>query len=82
MIHDLKLEEQFCSAVICGNKSFEIRKNDRAYQSCDIIRFHCVNKYGFPIFHEINSAVYLITYVLSGYGLEENYVAFGIKKVR
>lgn len=34
-IHELKLNIEFCDAVLSGEKSFEIRENDRGYQKGD-----------------------------------------------
>lgn len=30
--HKLKLDIAFCDVILSGEKSFEIRKNDRGYQ--------------------------------------------------
>lgn len=32
-IHNIKLSIEFCDAVLNGEKTFEIRENDRGYQS-------------------------------------------------
>lgn len=37
--HDLKLSVEFCDAVLSGEKTFEVRKNDRGFQTGDLIRF-------------------------------------------
>lgn len=37
--HDLKLNIEFCDAVLSGEKTFEVRKNDRGFQTGDLIRF-------------------------------------------
>ena len=37
--HDLKLSIEFCDAVLSGEKTFEVRKNDRGFQTGDLIRF-------------------------------------------
>ena len=80
-LHEIKLREEFCDAVLFGDKTFEIRENDRGYQKEDLIRFKCVNKSGLYVNHEIDKRMYMITYVLSGWGLRENYVAFSILEV-
>ncbi|BBN97478.1 DUF3850 domain-containing protein [Sporolactobacillus terrae] len=38
--HDLKILPHFFQAVISGTKTFEIRKNDRNFQPCDLVRLH------------------------------------------
>ena len=84
-IHELKLSMNFCDAVYSGIKTFELRKNDRGFQTGDLIRFTPV-KFDendpvarFPE-HPISGKLYEITYVLSGWGLNPDCVAFGIKE--
>lgn len=81
-IHYIKLAREFCDAVMFGEKSFEIRYNDRGYQKDDHIKFHAVDEDGFDISHEINRKEYEITYVLSGWGLKDGYVALAIKEIK
>ena len=80
-IHVIKLNEEFCDAVFCGDKNFEIRKNDRGYQKSDTIKFIPVSNIGIEFFHPVGDTLYEITYVLSGWGIKEEYVVFGIKEV-
>ena len=82
--HKLKLEIAFCEAVLNGTKTFEIRKNDRGYQKGDHIKFAPVKNGGlftFPCKHAISEKEYEITYVLSGWDLEDGYVALAIREV-
>lgn len=81
-LHRIKLREEFCDDVICERKTFEVRLNDRNYQIGDRVSFTAVTADGKHIYHKINNATYLITYVLSGYGINKNYVAFAIKRVK
>ena len=81
MKHELKIEEQFADAILAGNKTFEIRLNDRGYQKGDYIKFRCVDNCGFNVYHKINGLTYQITYVLSGWGLAERFVVFSIKEM-
>lgn len=80
-IHELKLELEFCDEVESGVKPFEIRFNDRNYKKSDLIRYIPVLN-GNPTKHTISNNTYEITYVLSGYGLMEGYVAFGQKELK
>lgn len=81
-VHHIKLQENFAGAVLSGEKSFEIRRNDRGYQKGDLIQFEVVNSVGvFIESHELNSRTYKIMYVLSGWGLQEGFVAIAIKEV-
>lgn len=80
-IHNIKLNIEFCDAVYSGEKCFEIRKNDRGYQKGDIITFIAVDKNGFNVYsHPVQDNKYIITYVINGYGLENGYVVFGIRR--
>ena len=73
--HELKLQHYFCDAILNGEKTFEIRFNDRGYQKGDRVKF-------IPIGwrHAISEKEYEITYVLNGWGLENGYVVFAIKE--
>lgn len=80
-IHEIKLSEEFAEEVLSGQKSFEIRFNDRGYQKGDLVKFKVVDSIGIPhVFHPLNDKLFEITYVLSGCGLKESYVAFSIKE--
>lgn len=79
--HAIKIKEKYFKAVLSGEKTFEIRKNDRDYKVGDIIRFVPIDdECGMIIPHNPNT--YKITYVFYGgeYGLEEGYCVFGIAK--
>lgn len=84
MIHKIKLNEKFCDAVLEKRKTFEIRKNDRGYQTGDYIQFipiedgctlRCIE-------HPLKDKTYEITYMLNGWGLPSDYVVFSIKEVK
>lgn len=87
--HEIKLDKEFCDVVLSGEKNFEIRKNDRGYQKGDMIRFiptdgrrlQSDSEYIELFHHPISSKLYIITYVLSGWGIKEGYVALGITEV-
>lgn len=79
--HNIKLSIEFCDAVLSGEKTFEIRENDRGYQKGDKIKFNVVDPLGLPCFHELDHCEFEITYVLSGWGIENGYVALSIKRV-
>ena len=78
-VHKIKIKKKYYDAVLSGEKTFEIRKNDRDYQVGDIIHF-------VPIADDCNMIIphnpneYKITYVFHGgeYGLEKGYCVFGI----
>lgn len=84
MIHKIKLNEKFCDAVLEKRKTFEIRKNDRGYQTGDYIQFipiedDCTLR---CIEHPLKDKTYEITYMLNGWGLPSDYVVFSIKEVK
>lgn len=82
MVHTLKVLESFADAILRGDKNFEVRNNDRGFQRGDIIKF--IVLYNSDrcemIDHPLMKASFEITYVLSGWGLEKDYVVLGIKK--
>ena len=82
--HELKLNKEFADAVLSGEKSFEIRENDRGFQKGDHIVFRVVNPnavYNFDVDHPLNDKEFEIVYVINGWGLKNGYVAFSIREV-
>lgn len=84
-IHEIKIWEEFADAVLSGDKNFEIRYNDRAYQKGDLVRFIvCRDEFNGSrtvlTNHPLYGKYYDITYVLSGWGLKDGYVVFGIAR--
>ena len=79
--HDLKLNTEFCDAVLSGEKTFEVRKNDRGFQTGDLIRFiptdGTIREHAK---HEISGHTYKITYILNGWGIKNGYVVLGIRE--
>ncbi len=74
--HKLKLNAEFYDDVKSGRKPFEVRLNDRGYQCGDMIQFRKFEngcESAFDTFHK------RITYVLSGWGIENNYVVLGLE---
>lgn len=89
--HDLKLSIEFCDAVLRGEKTFEVRKNDRGFQTGDLIRFIPTDGTSYRSSdgtirehakHEISGHTYKITYILNGWGIKNGYVVLGIKEYR
>lgn len=75
--HDLKILPEFYQAVKKGEKTFEVRKNDRDFKKYDVI-----------ILREWDEKNYTgkwiakkIGYILPGgqFGIEEGYVVLGLK---
>ena len=81
MRHEIKIGMDFADAIVRGEKSFELRRNDRGYQKGDEIAFRVVDREGNLMpYHTLNQELFVIEYVLSGWGLREGFVAFSIKK--
>ena len=81
-LHRIKILESFADAVYGGDKTFEVRKNDRGYQKGDIVEFVVLYADGCEYSgHPLSNKRYEITYVLSGWGIEDGYCVFGIKPV-
>ncbi len=77
-IHRLKTTDLYWDAIQRGEKTFEVRKNDRAFQTGDVLELLRVdqawpNHYG-PVLR------YRITYILQGgqFGIEPAYCVMGL----
>ena len=82
MTHNLKISDKFADAVLNGDKTFEVRYNDRGYNKGDKIIFTVVDDYKIPVLvHPLTDKMFEITYVLAGWGIKEDYVVFSIKRV-
>ena len=80
-VHELKLQKQFVHAVYFGEKQFEIRKNDRDFQVGDVIVFRGIDEDEKWYPSLLDGKMYVITHVLSGWGLLPGYVALGIRQM-
>lgn len=80
--HHIKLLEYFADAVLSGDKTFEVRENDRGYQKGDKVVFKVVDRSGIHFSHPVESVTYEITYVLSGWGIKAGWVVFGIREYK
>ncbi|MCR5160220.1 MAG: DUF3850 domain-containing protein [Lachnospiraceae bacterium] len=81
-LHIIKLSDEFADAILFGDKTFEVRENDRGYQKGDLVQFDVIDKYQISTGHPLTEETYRITYVLNGWGIEPKFVVFGIKNVR
>ena len=86
--HTLKILKTFADAVLTGEKTFEVRENDRGFQKGDRVRFTVVDEQHPARFangeiireeHDLEYKVFEITYVLSGWHIDDGYVVFGMK---
>lgn len=82
MTHKIKIDKAYADAVLSGEKTFEVRNNDRGYQKGDLISFKVMDGALRDTTHELNNMTFEITYVLGSFvGLAPNYVAFAIRDV-
>lgn len=82
MVHKLKILESYADAILEGRKNFEVRLNDRGYNTGDLVEFKVLHHNGRKFTkHIVAHKTYRITYVHSGLGMQDNYVVFGIKEV-
>lgn len=84
MTHELKILSSFVRPILDGSKTFEIRENDRGFQKGDRVQFK-VNiddwtRRNSSAVYELEHKVFEITYVINGWGLENGFVAFGIRE--
>ena len=76
-VHELKILPEYYDAVRCGDKRFEIRKNDRNFHSGDILRLKEWDgeKYTGK---ELDVLVRYVLYGMDEYGLSEGYCIMSI----
>ena len=85
-IHELKTDPGRWHDVLYGNKGFEVRKNDRGYQTGDLLWLKRYDRETGK-YANINSYPQIlvrVNYILHDYdsvGLQEGYVAMGIGRV-
>lgn len=83
-VHKIKIYESYADAVLSGEKTFEIRNNDKGYQKGDRLKFYVTedgSSFHMPS-HGLFEKEYEITYVHSGLGMEREYVALAIQAVK
>ena len=79
-LHQLKILDEYYIDVESGEKTFELRKDDRDYEVDDLINFIRIDKKGNLINTDF---VYQIVYILRDcpkYGLLEGYAILGIRQ--
>lgn len=77
-LHYLKIKAEYANAKLRGDKSFEIRLNDRDFRVGDVVKYTCIDD---PIVDEkISKELYYITYI-TNFGQKDGYVVFGDREV-
>lgn len=77
--HELKCWPEYYAPLADGRKPFELRRNDRPYAVGDIL----IEREYEPVTRTYSGRQCraLVTYTLTGMGLQPGYVALGIKVV-
>lgn len=73
-VHELKILPEYFSAIVSGEKRFEIRKNDRNYKVGDILRLMKYEADNFTGDVHVSE----ITYI-TDFAQQDGYVVLGIK---
>jgi ASC-1-like (ASCH) protein len=76
MVHEMKIIPEYFQAVINGNKSFEIRRNDRDFSVGDVL---LLNEYNAEQNKYTGRRVRVKIIYITNYAQVENYVVMGIK---
>jgi len=88
--HKLKTWVRYWDAVASGEKNFEVRKNDRAFQTGDIIVLekydherHSYEMESFEIMAKPKSIRKRVTFLLQGgaFGIEPGYCVLGLADI-
>lgn len=84
-IHKLKTDTEVFQAIVDGRRTFEIRFNDRNFKVGDelvlletIYTLEEQMKHGKPLLFSCNVLRKTVSYVSSGYGLQDGWVILGI----
>lgn len=81
--HDVKCETHYFDAVERGDKTFEVRRDDRGFQRGDVLRLWRTRGEAYdPPGSKARSIELRITYILTGgqYGVEPGYVVLGLSQ--
>lgn len=92
MTHELKTLPQYWDAVQRGEKTFEVRRDDRGFQKGDTLRLLRMKKMYYGTMYEVavdsqgkplHVLEFEITYILTGgqFGIEPGYVVMGLKEL-
>lgn len=81
--HELKTLDIYFDAVARGEKTFEVRRNDRAFQTGDTLKLISVNETGFKRI-ATDPIIKRISYLLQGgqFGIEPGYCVLGLSDIK
>ena len=66
--HTLKIKDKYWKRIYSGEKTFEVRKNDRDFQKGDLVQFVVIDRVDQKELYSVQSfktPLYRITYVLT-----------------
>ena len=75
MEHKLKTWPEFFKHIWSGEKTFELRKDDRGFRAGDTLR---LQEWSFRHGYTGREIVAVVSYVLSGMGLQDGWVAMSL----
>lgn len=79
MIHAVKCRSNYFKALQSGQKSFEVRKNDRDYKVGDLLGINEIDNGGN---YTGRALVCRINYILDGFeGLKDDYIAMSVTSI-
>jgi ASC-1-like (ASCH) protein len=83
MKHSLKIHQYYLIRLLAGTKTFEIRFNDRDFQSGDTIKFLPLKTIHCDVYEHYESPFpdFKITYTHTGIGLNSGYMILGVEPV-
>ena len=78
-VHELKTIDRYFDAVERGDKTFEVRRNDRAFQTGDLLVLVRIEE-GFTALRTGETLKKRVTYLLQGgqFGIEPGYCVLGL----
>lgn len=79
-VHVLKIERPYYDAILSGRKTFEIRINDRGYQSGDRVILRCLNDTNSSYDNSMRNIDAVIGYV-SHYRQKDDWCVFSLNDV-
>lgn len=80
--HDLNVFHDYWDPLLSGDRTFDVRLDDRGFQRGDIVVYHKLEKNSkFVRDEEYNPVHFRISWILSGgkFGIEAGHVAFSIE---
>ena len=81
MTHNLKILKPYFEAVKMGNKTFEMRKDDRPYKVGDTVVLHEIGVGNAPTGREITKKIGHILRNCPEYGLADGFCILSLKEV-